>query len=207
MKTLRNTCLLLAVSLAISFCTSRVVAQDADEEVAARPKSGFNLKLQHVEKWYYEIAFVSFMVVYIINIIIGRAQNEKLAISWTAEVRRGCASHPSVCLHLPLSVLQLLLRRSESHLIWLGLLVRLELSWVQLHCSNGLCPGTMHLLPRTLAWLAAEPLMSLVLLHCPPADGQGERRAGPQLQHDWAGGHQGGRGAAEGEHERIQAVG
>ena len=92
MKTLRNTCVLLAVCLAVSFCTGRVGAEadaGAADKTAGEARPGqFFIRLQKLDNYYREIAVLVLMAVYVANIIYGRAVNERLAIAWTAEVRQ-----------------------------------------------------------------------------------------------------------------------
>ncbi|GAB4817243.1 hypothetical protein N2152v2_004289 [Parachlorella kessleri] len=92
MKTLRKTCVLLAVCLAVSVCTSRVgaeaddVAGAADKTAGAARPGQFFVRLQKLDNYYREVAVLVLMAVYVANIVYGRAVNERLAIAWTAEI-------------------------------------------------------------------------------------------------------------------------
>lgn len=43
---------------------------------------------QKQEHYHYELVFLAFVAIFIVNIYFGRARNERLAISWTSQVRR-----------------------------------------------------------------------------------------------------------------------
>ena len=105
----RQATLLLGVCLAAGLLGVRAAAQsDSDGRACAfwptlgscwhhslaahgqrRPAGHFTLgpfKFQKLDNYHYELAFLAFVAVYVVNIYLGKNKNEKLAIHWTAEV-------------------------------------------------------------------------------------------------------------------------
>jgi hypothetical protein len=82
----RRSAWVLVTILIAALCTLEpVVAQEDGDAVNTNSKIPF-IRFRKQEHYTFEILFLSFLVLYAINLLIAGKANETLAVWWTAEV-------------------------------------------------------------------------------------------------------------------------
>lgn len=74
--------LLVPIAALGALCLARLTSAEQQGQPSGTPL--FSIKPQ--EGWLPELAFLAFALVYIAQIVLGRAKNEGIAVAWTREV-------------------------------------------------------------------------------------------------------------------------